>query len=453
MLILYTGGNTSFNGFPFLASFVAEDSYLPRQLTRRGHRLVFSNGIIVLTAVVGAPVSSPGPRSTASSPSTPSACSPGFTMAGRRHGQVPPRRTGSRTGAGAWSINGDLRGPLGHRRPHLRRGQVHRGRLGRRRASGRSCLRRSSACTASTSTRTSSSRRAPPRPAEAPVLRRHVVIVLVDRLDLATARALQYARTLHPDELRAVHFALDPRSPASSRRSGAGSVSPGSPSTSSSAPDRRLARAALELAAETVADGADRAHHPAAPPGLRRRAGERCSTTAPPTTSPTRSASLPHVNATVVPYQLTGGWCSKRRGMAAQVGERRSRPGGPGQPTRAADRAPRPRRPSTADRRSASGAGAPSRSARPVARAGAGGRPGAVGAGPAPGRHRPTSSACWPTTRAGCSWSSRAAATSRASSRAPGWWSRAWSGPGRGARPSSTPTTSSSPGPRRGEPT
>ena len=59
--------------------------------------------------------------------------------------------------------------------------------------------------------------------AEAPVLSRHVVIVLVDRLDMATARALQYARTLHPDELRAVHFALDNRVVGRrSRRSGAG---------------------------------------------------------------------------------------------------------------------------------------------------------------------------------------------------------------------------------------
>ncbi len=33
MLILYTGGNTSFNGFPYLASFVAGDRFLPRQLT------------------------------------------------------------------------------------------------------------------------------------------------------------------------------------------------------------------------------------------------------------------------------------------------------------------------------------------------------------------------------------------------------------------------------------
>ncbi|MGO9384668.1 MAG: amino acid permease [Mycobacterium sp.] len=48
--ILFTGANTSFNGFPALASFVAEDRFLPRQLTKRGHRLVFSNGIITLTA-------------------------------------------------------------------------------------------------------------------------------------------------------------------------------------------------------------------------------------------------------------------------------------------------------------------------------------------------------------------------------------------------------------------
>lgn len=49
--ILFTGCNTSFNGFPALASFVAEDRFLPRPLTKRGHRLVFSNGIFVLTAL------------------------------------------------------------------------------------------------------------------------------------------------------------------------------------------------------------------------------------------------------------------------------------------------------------------------------------------------------------------------------------------------------------------
>ncbi len=53
VLILFTGGNTSFNGFPYLVSFVANDAYLPRWLTKRGHRLNFSNGIVVL-ALAGA---------------------------------------------------------------------------------------------------------------------------------------------------------------------------------------------------------------------------------------------------------------------------------------------------------------------------------------------------------------------------------------------------------------
>ena len=47
--ILYNGANTSFNGFPALANFVAEDRFLPRPLMKRGHRLVFSNAIVVLT--------------------------------------------------------------------------------------------------------------------------------------------------------------------------------------------------------------------------------------------------------------------------------------------------------------------------------------------------------------------------------------------------------------------
>lgn len=48
MLILVLAANTSFADFPRLASFQAGDRFLPRQLTRYGDRLVFSNGIIVL---------------------------------------------------------------------------------------------------------------------------------------------------------------------------------------------------------------------------------------------------------------------------------------------------------------------------------------------------------------------------------------------------------------------
>ncbi|MGH2704650.1 MAG: amino acid permease [Actinomycetota bacterium] len=51
MLILVLAANTSFADFPRLASFHAHDHFLPRQLTRFGDRLVFSNGIIVLAGL------------------------------------------------------------------------------------------------------------------------------------------------------------------------------------------------------------------------------------------------------------------------------------------------------------------------------------------------------------------------------------------------------------------
>lgn len=52
-LILVLAANTAFNGFPVLASILAQDRYLPRQLHTRGDRLVFSNGILFLAAFAG----------------------------------------------------------------------------------------------------------------------------------------------------------------------------------------------------------------------------------------------------------------------------------------------------------------------------------------------------------------------------------------------------------------
>jgi amino acid transporter len=52
--ILVLAANTVFHGFPVLASLLARDGYLPRQLHRRGDRLVFSNGIVVLAVAAGA---------------------------------------------------------------------------------------------------------------------------------------------------------------------------------------------------------------------------------------------------------------------------------------------------------------------------------------------------------------------------------------------------------------
>jgi amino acid transporter len=52
--ILILAANTAFNGFPVLSSLLGRDGFLPRQLAHRGDRLVFSNGIVLLTVVAGA---------------------------------------------------------------------------------------------------------------------------------------------------------------------------------------------------------------------------------------------------------------------------------------------------------------------------------------------------------------------------------------------------------------
>jgi amino acid transporter len=53
MLILAVAANTSFAGFPRLAAVIAEDGYLPRQLKNLGDRLVFNNGILLLSIACG----------------------------------------------------------------------------------------------------------------------------------------------------------------------------------------------------------------------------------------------------------------------------------------------------------------------------------------------------------------------------------------------------------------
>jgi amino acid transporter len=93
MLILVLAANTSFADFPRLASFHAGDNFMPRQLTKRGHRLVFSNGIlflsvfsIILVVVTGAKVDRLIPLYAIGSSS--------FTLTGG-HGEAPP--AGART--------------------------------------------------------------------------------------------------------------------------------------------------------------------------------------------------------------------------------------------------------------------------------------------------------------------------------------------------------------------
>jgi hypothetical protein len=88
-----------------------------------------------------------------------------------------------------------------------------------------------------------------------PVMRRHAVVVLVDQLDAAVARAMQYARTLSADDVRAVHFDIDgwktDQLTAAWTELGLARF----PLDIVECPDRRIPRAALEMAADALEDG------------------------------------------------------------------------------------------------------------------------------------------------------------------------------------------------------
>lgn len=53
LLILAVAANTSFAGFPRLGSVLALDRYLPHQFSQLGDRLVYSNGMLALSALTG----------------------------------------------------------------------------------------------------------------------------------------------------------------------------------------------------------------------------------------------------------------------------------------------------------------------------------------------------------------------------------------------------------------
>ena len=247
-LILFTGGNTSFNGFPFLTSFVAEDSFLPRWMTKRGQRLVFSNGIIVLTvlsvtliAVVGASVNALVPFYAIGVFTAFSMA--GFGMAkyhvthkepGWRHKLVINFSAGVLTSivvvifavvkftSGAWLIL--IIFPVGVlalirlNREYRTEARVLEN-IGERRASGM----------------------APSRPNYT----RRVVIVFVDDFDLSTIAAIRYAKSLRPTAVRAVHFVIDTEQ--SERLRAAWLPDRSVPLEFIDCPDRRLTRAAADL--------------------------------------------------------------------------------------------------------------------------------------------------------------------------------------------------------------
>ena len=207
LLILVLAANTSFSSFPLLASFAADDAILPRQLRKRGHRLVHSNGILVLSSAAIFLVVAFEADTHHLIPLYAIGVVTSFTLSqagmARRHlhRREPGWRKGlliTGTGAvitlialiviavtkftdGAWMVCVAI--------PALvlllqRVQRTYSSEVGQLRVEV-------------------SHRLAPPKP-------RHEVIVLVEDLDQAAIGALQYARQLNPLSITAVHVAVDP---------------------------------------------------------------------------------------------------------------------------------------------------------------------------------------------------------------------------------------------------
>ncbi|MER5276151.1 APC family permease [Streptomyces sp. NPDC002809] len=301
-LVLYTGANTPFTGFPYLASFVAEDRFLPRVLTRRGHRLAFSNGIIALTVVSLALLLATGASVDKLVALYAIGVFTAFTMAGAgltvyhlrrreryRRWKIALNGLAAVTSAGvvlifavtkftegAWLVVVVF--PLGVwalmriNREYRREATVLQG----IQAPG----------------------------ADRAAFRRHLVMVLVETLDLATLKALRYAHELRPDEIRAVHFSIDE---AHARRLASRWEVTAATSVALSVvdcPDRRLRHAMKELAYRTTEDGDTwltvlvprRTYSNPLGKMLHRGTGEKMAKTL---------TQLPHVVVTILPFDVS----------------------------------------------------------------------------------------------------------------------------------------------------
>ena len=252
MLILYTGGNTSFNGFPFLTSYVAGDSFLPRWLLKRGHRLVFSNAIILLTITSSALLIIKDANVNNLVPLYAIGVFTAFSMAGFGMARYHSR----------------------HRTPGWRRRLVINFSAGVmtlivvaifavvKFAEGAwvvvvlfvvlvpALIRMNREYTAESEVLETITENQPPPP---PHYNRRTTFVFVDNFDLATLAALRYARSMRPTSIRAVHFVIDSVR-ADKLREKWTRANRGVALDFIDVADRRLLRAAAELVEREVSD-------------------------------------------------------------------------------------------------------------------------------------------------------------------------------------------------------
>ena len=206
-MILVLAANTAFADFPRLASFHAGDDFLPRRFTTRGHRLVLSNGIIALSLAAGALVIAFGGDVTRLIPFYAIGVFTSFTLSqagmAKRHLRIrePRWRIGlliNGLGAiatgivlvvigitkfthGAWAVVVLV--------PIMVAGLI---RLAHQYEMEERDLQRDL------------------ERFNTDDLLRPAIVLIVDQIDSKTIHALQYARTIRADDVRAVHIETDP---------------------------------------------------------------------------------------------------------------------------------------------------------------------------------------------------------------------------------------------------
>ena len=246
MLILFAGANTTYSAFPLLCNFVATDGYLPRQLTKRGHRLAFSNGILLLAGggIFLVLITAGSVEHLVAFYAL--GVFTGFTLAG-----FGMARYFKRTKPDNWRVKYVINWLAGSISlliviifsvvkftqgawlvllvsPIL---VISFLRLRRQYTNEQAAL----------SVRQEHER--------ATSIARHDVTVLVDNVDLATVGAIRYARSLKPRKLSAVHFVIDDRRAAEIQEAWANSDALDDVTLELiDCPDQRLPNAALEYA-------------------------------------------------------------------------------------------------------------------------------------------------------------------------------------------------------------
>jgi hypothetical protein len=244
MLILFAGANTTYSAFPILVNFVAQDGYLPRQLTKRGHRLAFSNGILLLAGggIFLVLITAGSVEHLVAFYAL--GVFTGFALAG-----FGMTRHALRNKTGQWRAKVFINGLAGSisliiviifsvvkftqgawlvliTAPLLVMGLLR--------------LRRQY-------TREQNALEVKQHQERATSIARHDVTVLVDNVDLATVGAIRYARSLKPRNLSAVHFVIDDRRAEEIQKAWAESDALDDVTLELiDCPDRRLAKAALD---------------------------------------------------------------------------------------------------------------------------------------------------------------------------------------------------------------